>query len=203
MICPNDNIEMQQVKIISHYGQPIFLEQCKCCGGIWFDESELYRAKQGEAEKIELLDSVILRTPSTIESSIHVCPRDKTDLFRFMDPYFPKDIIVERCPTCNGFWLNRGEFAKYQEARQELLRPPKEKNPEDIKLEEDIKRILELHQTGDNDDLLKRLGKFLSKPLDTNAVIPLESTQRSNEEGNSLNLLLNILMTILRIFIFR
>ena len=76
MFCPNENIEMHQVRIESHYGQPIILEQCNKCGGIWFDESELFRAKQGEAEEIELLDSEILRNPSKIEKSVLICPRD-------------------------------------------------------------------------------------------------------------------------------
>ena len=67
MICPNDNIEMHQVRIESYYGQPIFLEQCENCGGIWFDESELYRAKQGEANKIELLDPEIAQIESLFE----------------------------------------------------------------------------------------------------------------------------------------
>jgi hypothetical protein len=38
MKCPNDNTEMYQVKIEGHYSRPILLEQCKECGGIWFDE---------------------------------------------------------------------------------------------------------------------------------------------------------------------
>lgn len=202
MICPNDNIEMHQVKIQSHYGQPVILEQCNKCGGIWFDESELYRAKQGEAEKIEFLDSEMLWAPSAIENSIHICPRDRAKLFRFTDRYFPEGIIVERCPVCSGFWLNRGEFTKYQKARQELLRP-KEKSPEDIKLEEDIKQLLELHKTGGADDVLGKLGRFLSTPLDENTLLPLESAQRSPAEENTLNVVLNILITILRAFVFR
>ena len=202
MICPNDNIEMHQVKIESHYGQPVILEQCDKCGGLWFDESELYRAKQGEAEKIELLDSEILWASSTIANSKHICPRDQAELSRFTDRYFPEGIIVERCPVCSGFWLNRGEFAKYQKARQELLRP-KEKSPEDIKLQEEIKQLLELHQTGGTDDALVRLGKFLSTPLDENTLLPLEAAERSPAEEKTLNIVLNILITIFRAFIFR
>ena len=49
MKCPNDSTEMCQVKIEGHYGQPILLEQCKECGGIWFDEMELFSARHGEA----------------------------------------------------------------------------------------------------------------------------------------------------------
>jgi Zn-finger nucleic acid-binding protein len=202
MICPNDNIEMHQVKIESHYGQPVILEQCDKCGGIWFDESELYRAKQGEAEKVELLDAEILWASSQIDNAKHFCPRDRAALSRFTDRYFPEGIIVERCPVCSGFWLNRGEFTKYQKARQELLRP-KEKSPDDIKLQENIQRLLELHKTGGTDDALGRLGRFLSTPLDENTLLPLESAEHSPAEENTLNVVLNILITILRAFVFR
>jgi Zn-finger nucleic acid-binding protein len=202
MLCPNDNTEMHPVKILSHYGQPIFLEQCNRCGGIWFDETELYRTKQGEAEKIESLDSEILWASSTFENSIHICPKDQARLVRFPDKYFPQGIIVERCPKCDGFWLKRGEFTKLQKARQELIRP-KEKSPEDIALEENIKQILAQHQTGGTDDVLGRLGRFLSTPLDEQTLLPLETTQLSPQEENTLTFILNILITLLRLFVFK
>ena len=202
MICPNDHIEMRQVKIQSHYGQPIFLEQCEGCGGIWFDEAELYRAKQGEAKKIELLDTQSLWTPSPVKSTRHICPKDHIELYRFPDKYFPEGIIVERCPVCSGFWLNRGEFTKYQKARQELLRP-KEKSPEDIKLEEDIQKLLEAHKGGSADDTLGKLARFLSTPIDENSLLNSESVQQSPAMGNTLNIVLNVLITIFRAFVFR
>ena len=202
MNCPNDNTEMHQVKILSHYGQSLFLEQCEHCGGIWFDESELYRAKQGEAEKIESLNSEILLTPSQIDSVQLLCPKDGAKLFHFTDNNFPKDIILERCPKCEGFWLNRGEFTKYQKARQEFLRP-REKTPEDKKLEEDIEIILSEHQTEAGNDVLKRLGKFLSTPLDRNTLLPIESTEKLPEAEKAVNAALSVLTTLLRLFIFR
>jgi Zn-finger nucleic acid-binding protein len=202
MICPNDNIEMHQVKIISHYGQPIILEQCEKCGGIWFDESELYRAKQGEAEKIELLDPEILRNPTTIESPRLICPRDQTVLSQFTDRYFPKDIILERCPSCNGIWLNRGEFTKYQRFRQELKRP-KEKGNKEKKLEESINQLIASYQSGGTTKVMGRLGKFLSTPVEDYISGPSDSSQISPSAENAVNLTMSILMTILRALILR
>jgi Zn-finger nucleic acid-binding protein len=202
MICPNDSTEMHQVKITSHYGQPIILEQCEKCGGIWFNESELYRAKQGEAEKIELLDTETLRNPTKIENSTLACPRDQAILFQFTDKYFPKDIILERCPVCNGIWLNRGIFTKYQRFRQELKRP-KERSPEDKKLEESISQLIASHQSGRTTDTLGKLGRFLSTPLDEYSSLPTDSPQRAPAAENAVNIALNILMTILRAFILK
>ncbi len=136
MLCPNDNAAMRQVKIASHYGGPIFVDQCGKCGGIWFDESNLFRAKQGEAEKIEALNAEMLRTPSVIGNSTLFCPRDQGAMQRFTDKYFPQDIVLVRCPSCHGIWLNRGTFTKYQQFRQKLM--PKRKSPQEERLEKSI-----------------------------------------------------------------
>lgn len=202
MICPNDHAELYQVKILTKYGQPLFVDQCNTCGGIWFDQMELYRAKQGEAEKIELLDVENLLFPTPVIDTVHNCPKDGAKLFRFTDKYFPQNIIVERCPVCDGFWLNRGEFTKYQKAREELLRL-KEKTAEDKKLEEEIEIMLKDHRAENNNDVLKRLGNFLSTPVDVNTMLPLEADEKSHETENALGLVLNVLTTILRLFIFK
>lgn len=76
MKCPNDNTEMCQVKIEGHYGQPILLEQCRKCGGTWFDEMKLFSAEHGEAGKIEVFDSKSLWTPTGMEKRILRCPSD-------------------------------------------------------------------------------------------------------------------------------
>ena len=191
---------MRQVKVEAHYGQWVVLDQCPGCGGIWFDYFELYMVKQGQSDEIELLDADILRIPSEIGNSDLVCPRDQTKLVRFIDPFFPKDIIIVRCPVCNGFWLNRGEFTRYQKYRQGLQRP-REVSIADEKLERDIERILAQHKTGDSVDVLGKLGRFLSTPLDSNTWHPLEPDKLSEKEGNALNLILNVLTVILRIFI--
>ena len=200
MLCPNENIEMQQVKVESHYGQTVILDQCARCGGIWFDNSELYMAKQGEAAKIELLDANTLRTPTAIENSELLCPRDRVKLVRFIDLLFPKDIIIARCPVCNGFWLNRGEFTKYQNYR-ERLRKPKDVIIEDEKLERDIARILADHRDGDTTDVLEKLGKFLSMPLDTLTWRPLEAEKLSEREKTAFDMIMNAISLFLRLFI--
>jgi len=196
MICPNDKAEMHQVKVESHYGQPIILDQCNKCGGLWFDKFELHRTKLGEAEKIELLDSAILWTHSNIQNPELVCPKDQAKLVRFNDQYFPKGIIVERCPVCDGFWLNRGEFSKYQQIRQEM-KVPKQKSTEETKFEKDIKEILAAYQDEENTSALGRLGKFLSTNIDETTLQPLNPEEMSPEEERAYNNILNVLTTIL------
>jgi len=191
---------MQPVKAESHYGQTVILDQCPSCGGIWFDDFELHRTKQGQSDKIELLDPAILRTPADVQNSDLLCPRDRTKLVRFTDPFFPRDIIIARCPACNGFWLNRGEFTKYQQYRQ-TLKKPEEIIIEDNKFERDVARLLEEYQTGNAAGVLGKLGSFLSTPMDSLTWRPLEPEKLSAGEKTALNMILNTLSLVLRFFI--
>jgi len=200
MKCPNDNAEMTQVKIEGHYGQPVLLEQCKECGGIWFDEMKLFSARNGEAEKIEVFDSKNLWTPTNMAKRIRRCPLDQSELFRFKDRYFLKGIILERCPSCNGIWLNRGDFTRFQQARQELKRP-KDRSFKDKRLEEDIKSIFAAHRTETASNTLEKLGGFLSMPIDRATLQPLEQSGNQLEQGKTGNSILDILMLVLMTFI--
>jgi len=202
MLCPNDDVKMHQVKIESHYGQPIILEQCKECGGIWFDESELFIARQGTAENIELLDSEILNTPSQIKKSALKCPNDHTALFRFKDRYFPLGIILERCSNCGGIWLNRGGFTKFQKAREKLKHPIEKKDSEK-KADAEIEKILASYQTGDINDTIANLGRFLSTPIDRSTLQPLDLDQSQPEAETAANMAINILMLIFRVLLLR
>jgi Zn-finger nucleic acid-binding protein len=202
MLCPNDSTEMHQVRITSHYGQPIILEQCGKCGGIWFDESELFGAKQGEAEKIELLDAEGLRNITKLGNATLLCPRDQATLFRFNDKHFPKDIVLERCPRCRGIWLNRGEFTDYQRFRQERLQPH-ERNSRDRKLEEKINELVTSYWSGESTVVLGKLGRFLSTPVDDVEALLQDAVQGSPVAANAANLVMNILMTVLRLLFFR
>ena len=164
MLCPSDSTEMRQVKIVGHYGGPIIIDQCAKCGGIWFDEAELFRAKQGEAEKIEMLDTEILQAPSPIENSTLFCPRSEAEMHRFTDRHLPQDIVLVRCPLCHGIWLNRGMFTEYQQFRQELM-PPRKKNLQDKRLKESIAYWEALHESRRSPGTLKRLREFLTTDI--------------------------------------
>ncbi len=202
MICPNDNTEMHQVQVLSHYGQPIFLDQCGKCGGIWFDQSELYRTKQGEAERVESLNASALKEPSEIVNTDLRCPRDKAVLIKFSDKYFPQGIIVARCPLCDGFWLNRGEFTKYQKGRPDLQRVQVVR-PDERQVQEKVARLLEQHNAGKTKNALGRMGHFLSTPLDEQTLQPLEPEKMSPGETNAYNVIMNVLTSILSFFALR
>lgn len=202
MICPNDGTEMHPVRIVAHYGQPIVVDQCEHCGGIWFDRSELFQARQGEAERIELLDANALGTPSLAESSKLLCPRDRTAMRHFTDSHFPQDIILVRCFSCYGIWLNRGMFTQYQRFRHDRMQP-KAMSTEDTALEQSITQLVASHQSGQASRTIERLARFLSTPLNGYASpSPSYSHGRSLPE-HAFSAGLNILMVVLRMLILR
>jgi Zn-finger nucleic acid-binding protein len=203
MLCPNDNAEMQQVKTESYYCQTVILDQCSKCGGIWFDNFELYMPKQGEADKIELLNVPNLLSSSSIQSGSLLCPRDRTHLLRFNDPFFPKDLVLARCQVCNGFWLNRGEFRKYQQYRQtrQEINKPREMVVEDNKYERDLLKVLQEHKSERTLEALGKLGRFLSIPIDSVTWRPLEPETISDKEKSALDMILTAVSLILRFFI--
>jgi Zn-finger nucleic acid-binding protein len=137
-----------------------------------------------------------------VESKAHLCPRDGAQLCRFTDPNFPAGIFVERCPSCNGFWLNRGEFTKFQHARQAML-TPKEPTEADKKLQEQIQSILADQKNGDSESVLNKLNKFLSQPVDGSDSLSLDSNNNSTEGANAVGVILNVATTLLRLFVFK
>jgi len=202
MLCPNDNADLHQASALSHYGQNVVIDQCESCGGIWFDAFELFKVKQGEAESIEKIDSDSLRSSSHIDKTQLLCPRDQTELVQFDDPQFPKDLVLTRCPKCQGFWLNRGVFTEYQETRQKSTQP-KEKTLEDFELEANVQRLLKAHRKGADPDVLLKAGKFLSTPVIGNSLFPQSSGASSSQAESALDTIVSVLLLLLRLFIFR
>lgn len=83
------------------------------CGGIWFDAFEL----QHLDEERELPDEYLLR--------IQINPRIKVDFSRkracprcpgvMLQRHFysvRREVEVDHCPGCGGYWLDAGEFEK-------------------------------------------------------------------------------------------
>jgi Zn-finger nucleic acid-binding protein len=196
--CPNDAFELRQVTVTSHYGQPVTLDQCPGCGGIWFDESELFRARQGEAEKIDPLDFGALKSPAKIKEAPLCCPRDGAALFRFEDKHFPDSVFVVRCPSCHGIWLNQGEFTKFQKYRgqatagQQLNATGK---PDEVFIEAPAQ-----NNAVDSTAMLGRLGRFLSTDLESNWPTS-GSKQQSAAAENTAGAAIGILITILRVLL--
>lgn len=152
--CPECGGSLKEIYAEANYGRYLLLDQCQNCGGIWFDRWELYFLEENEANRLEQVDRGRLLSPLTLLKGSGLCPECKVSLEPFRDPNLPEDAKIERCPQCNGLWLNRGELKKYKEHKAALRKRQKDLSQQrQILMAGDEKKRLEA---------LQSLGKALS-----------------------------------------
>lgn len=164
--CPDCNNNLKEVLAYTHYGSKIKLDQCFGCGGIWFDDLELYPVKKEEVEKLENADLKKLQENSFLGGGNGLCPicLDKLEIFK--DYNFPAQLEVEYCKKCRGIWMNRGEATDFK-IWQERKKSKKEETitEEDRKFQEGVKSLLESSRDK-NFETIGKIGKILSAPID-------------------------------------
>ena len=89
-------------------GQPIEVDDCPECEGIWFDKKELEKLMPLARKKLELHWKA--------EHKEYLCPRCRVGLYEFVYPQ--TEVHIDMCQKCRGVWLDGGEFEAIQEARQ-------------------------------------------------------------------------------------
>lgn len=112
LTCPQCAAPMNEVKAPTTTGYLVLLDQCPQCGGIWCDRWELYPITAAAAERIDNIDQTALRQPMVSAADELECPRCRARMRRFRDPTLPAEACIERCPNCEGMWLNRGELQR-------------------------------------------------------------------------------------------
>ena len=121
--CPNCDAPLQPVTARARTGYLLVLDQCGGCGGLWCDRWELFPIDTTEVNRLDPIDQPALWAPvATVKRDLK-CPRCSTALQRFHDPVLPADARIERCPACEGMWLNRGELRRFKAGRGQL--PPR------------------------------------------------------------------------------
>ncbi|MFQ5480592.1 MAG: zf-TFIIB domain-containing protein [Thermodesulfobacteriota bacterium] len=117
-ICPFCSGVLKEVYAEANYGRVLLLDQCRLCGGLWFDRWELYLLKPKEALRLDALDLEALKTGGHLLKGSGNCPLCRGETLReFKDPVLPADASIMRCPHCSGLWLSRGELTKYAAKR--------------------------------------------------------------------------------------
>jgi len=83
--------------------QGIFYEMCSQCSGIWFDAGELTM----------LLQIYKDFDPEAGEASSANCLRCDSGMREYTFPN--TDVKIDRCPSCQGVWLDKGEFGQLRD----------------------------------------------------------------------------------------
>lgn len=159
--CPACQVPMVFVRTHSHYNIPILLEQCKNCGGIWFDTEELFSVHYESTKDLEPVDSDLLVSDSLLKTEQLVCPRDKVSLRRFTDQILPEKILLESCPSCHGFFVNMSHFSDYLSLRKTKPQP---KVFKDKDLEAKLEVLLQYQTDKELYASLEKVGRILAKP---------------------------------------
>jgi Zn-finger nucleic acid-binding protein len=116
MNCPRCNIELGSTNISG-----LEIEECTSCGGTWFEEEGLRRAKDRTDPDLAWMDFEIWKHPEKFEVSSRSirCPRCNIDMAALK--YDTTGIEVDYCIRCQSVWLDSGEFNKIIEALEEEL----------------------------------------------------------------------------------
>ena len=103
MKCPVDQVKMRQLE-----DKGIAMDWCDLCDGIWLDSGELTRLTKTAAD-LPNLPPEPTSPPRRQTNTPPLCPR--CDFMTETVPYGQEaSILIDRCPTCHGLWLERGEL---------------------------------------------------------------------------------------------
>ena len=82
------------------------------CGGIWFDNFEIEKFDEPHESAGELLD--IERDESVVVDRMKRLSCPKCSDIVMMRHFFSvkKEVEIDECPGCGGFWLDAGELGK-------------------------------------------------------------------------------------------
>ena len=101
-----------QLKLIIVGG--LSVDVCKNgCGGIWFDNFELKQVDEKHESAGERLLQ-IERNPDTVvdRNQLRLCPKCENQKMMKHFMSVKKEVEVDECPACGGFWLDTGELGQ-------------------------------------------------------------------------------------------
>ena len=115
-LCPACGHDLKPTKLLN-----VQVEQCHNCKGVWLDRDELRLAKDQADPDLGWMDFEIWKHPDLFEvEPRHLkCPKCQTDLVAVR--YGETKVAIDYCRTCQGIWLDRGEFKRIIDALESEL----------------------------------------------------------------------------------
>ena len=109
MKCPACSNQLQQIE-----ADGITVDVCKGgCGGLWFDNFEIKKFDEPHESAGQALLDIQRDQKITVDHTKRVkCP--KCEDMIMMRHFFSvkRQVQVDECPGCGGFWLDAGELGK-------------------------------------------------------------------------------------------
>lgn len=124
LACPQCPGTLHEVAADAVTGYRLVLDQCPACGGLWVDRWELFPLTAEAVEQLDPADPAALLAPAPAVPRPLRCPRCFATMRHFRDRALPDDARIDRCPNCEGMWLNRGELRRVRARARPRRRPP-------------------------------------------------------------------------------
>ncbi len=107
MNCPKCNAQMDRVQLAG-----IDVDRCAGCKGLWFDQGELDALRA--IDESEMLDLGLPAIGIEFNGQHDIdCPRCD-DIALLTRRVNGNGMTVEHCPSCQGSFLDAGEFTAYK-----------------------------------------------------------------------------------------
>jgi Zn-finger nucleic acid-binding protein len=102
-------------------GEPVEVEECRRCKGLWFDDRELRLATDAADHDIAWMDFEIWKHPERFRALDRPmrCPGCGSALSGI--EYGQTGVVADVCAPCRGVWLDDGEFEKIVRALEHEL----------------------------------------------------------------------------------
>jgi len=128
--CPACSGKLVPILVKSHYGTDVPIDVCNHCGGVWFDEMELFAAKPDEVEATiaragndsatrftNLVPATDLDEIQHAASRILICPRCAQSLGEST----AFEVMLHLCPGCGGIWIGKQELIAFKAKQKERI----------------------------------------------------------------------------------
>lgn len=105
MKCPRDNHNLEREVFCG-----VEIDSCGKCNGTWLDKGEMGKVIGMVKDLMGGEEISMERLPDREPGREFKCPRcENRDLEPFHFSY-QKKIIIDKCPACEGIWLDGGEL---------------------------------------------------------------------------------------------
>ena len=115
-LCPACSHNLKPIKLVA-----VQVDQCSNCKGAWLDRDELRLAKDHADHDLNWMDFEIWKHEDLFEvDSRHLkCPNCQNELVTIR--YGSTKVAIDYCKSCEGIWLDRGEFKRIIDALENEL----------------------------------------------------------------------------------
>jgi len=111
MKCPRCKSPLETIDLGEYGGEyaAVVIDRCPECDGVWYDKGELDARDESVWTDVEAFDFETRLSGGRRA----LCPRCEVSLIP-VSPRGAREIVIDRCPDCFGFWLDAGQLESIQ-----------------------------------------------------------------------------------------